>query len=276
MLNIGSHLSVTKGYEQMGKTAMEMNANTFQFFTRNPRGGKAKALDLNDLNNLKEFMANNDFAPILAHAAYTMNLASNSSDTRQFGIDSMIDDLARLEHIPCELYNFHPGSHTGAGVEEGIDRIINGLNQAITGNESTYILLETMSGKGTEIGSRFEEIKMIIDGVKNNQKMGVTLDTCHVFSAGYDIINQLEDVINEFDQIIGLNRLKAIHLNDSLKPFDSHKDRHAGIGEGEIGLDAIVQIITHPKLKDLPFYLETPYDEAGHSREIELLKSYVK
>ncbi|QEK11781.1 deoxyribonuclease IV [Crassaminicella thermophila] len=274
MLNIGSHLSVSKGYENMGKVALKMGANTFQFFTRNPRGGSAKELDLEDIKKLKKLMEENNFAPILAHAPYTLNMASYKEDTWNFAKRAFADDLKRLEIIPCSLYNFHPGNHTGKGVEYGIERIATVLNEIMTGNESTMVLLETMSGKGTEIGATFEELRMIIDKVKYSELIGITLDTCHVFSAGYDIVNNLDGVLEEFDKILGLDRLKAIHLNDSMTELGSRKDRHAGIGEGKIGLEAIINIIHHPVLKDLPFFLETPYDVEGHQREIELLKMY--
>ncbi|MBF8983255.1 deoxyribonuclease IV [Lutibacter sp. B2] len=276
MLNIGSHLSVSKGYENMGKTALDMGANTFQFFTRNPRGGQAKDLDLKDLGKLKVLMKENNFAPILAHAPYTMNMASFKDNIWEFAKMALADDLKRLELIPCNLYNIHPGNHTGKGVEYGINRIVTILNEVITGNETTTILLETMAGKGTEIGTTFEELKMIIENVKYNELMGVTLDTCHVHSAGYDIVNNLDGVLNEFDEIIGLDRLKAIHLNDNMTEFRSKKDRHAGVGEGNIGLEAIVNIINHQKLRDIPFFLETPYDIEGHKREIEVLKKLYK
>ena len=275
MLNIGSHLSTSKGFANMGKIALEMGGNTFQFFTRNPRGGKAKDLNMEDIKELEKIMIDSNFAPILAHAPYTLNLCSSKEDTRSFGKMIFKDDLERLEKIPCSLYNFHPGSHTGIGVEKGIEFIAEALNEAITKETTTTILLEAMSGKGTEIGKTFEELREIIDRVKLNEKVGVCIDTCHIFSAGYDIVNDLDGVLEKFDKIIGLERLKAIHLNDSLMPFGSNKDRHAGIGEGEIGLNALVNIVTHPKLKDLPFFLETPYEIEGHIKEIKLLRSMI-
>ncbi len=273
-MHIGCHLMVSKGYENMGKVALEIGANVFQFFTRNPRGGKAKALDLEDVEKLRVLMKENDFGPLLAHAPYTMNMASYKEDTWEFAKRTLADDLKRLEDIPCSLYTFHPGSHTGKGYDYGIERIATGLNEVFTGNENTLILLETMSGKGTEIGYTFEQLRAIMDKVKYSEMLGVTLDTCHVFSAGYDIVNDLDNVLEQFDNIIGIDQLKAIHLNDSMKEFNSRKDRHAGIGEGTIGLEAIVKIITHPQLKDLPFYLETPYDPEGHRKEMELLKTF--
>lgn len=275
MLNIGSHLSTAKGFENMGKQALEMGANTFQFFTRNPRGGKAKKLDEKDIRKLEKLMDENNFAPILAHAPYTLNMCSSSEDTREFAKMIFKDDLERLEKIPCSLYNFHPGSHTGQGVEKGIELIAQILNEVITEDITTTILLEAMAGKGTEIGRSFEELKAIIDEVHFKEKIGVCIDTCHIFCAGYDIVNDLDGVLEKFDEIIGLDKLKAIHLNDSIMPFNSNKDRHAGLGEGLIGLDALYRIVTHPSLKHLPFFLETPYDIDGHIREIILLKDMI-
>ncbi|WP_425449650.1 deoxyribonuclease IV [Dethiothermospora halolimnae] len=269
---IGSHLSTAKGFKNMGKVAVAMKANTFQFFTRNPRGGKARKLDEKDIRGLKEIMDENNFGPILAHAPYTLNMCSKTDKTRDFARIAFKDDLERLEKLPCSLYNFHPGSHTGQGVEKGIEQIVEILNETIKEDTTTTILLEAMAGKGTEIGRNFEELKKIIDGVNYKGKMGVCIDTCHIFAAGYDIVNDLDGVLEEFDSIIGLDRLKGIHLNDSMKPFGSNKDRHAPIGEGEIGFDAIVNIVTHPKLKNLPFYLETPNDIEGYKREIEMLR----
>ncbi len=273
---IGSHLSVSKGYEHMGKEALKMGANTFQFFTRNPRGGKAKALDLEDIGRLKDLMEENHFGPLLAHAPYTLNMASFKDETWKFAKMAFADDLQRLEIIPCSLYTFHPGSHTGKGTKYGIERITTLMNEVITGNENTMILLEAMSGKGSEIGRNFEELKSIIDHVKYSELIGVTVDTCHLYSAGYDIVNDLDGVLEQFDSIIGFERLKAIHLNDSMVDFGSHKDRHERIGEGTIGLDALVDIINHPQLKDLPFYLETPNEFEGYKREVELLRNFRK
>ena len=273
MLNIGCHLSAAKGYMNMGKEAKSIDANTFQFFTRNPRGGKAKAIDEQDVKTFLEFMKENNFSQILAHAPYTLNACSNKEETREFALNTMADDLRRMEYTPNQLYNFHPGSHVGQGVEIGIDFIVKQLNTVLTPDMTTTVLLETMAGKGTEVGRSFEELKAIIDGVEIDEKLGVCLDTCHVFDAGYDIVNNLDGVLEEFDNIIGLDRLKAIHLNDSLNSCGSHKDRHAKIGEGQIGLDAIVRIINHDALKNLPFLLETPNELDGYAKEIELLKS---
>lgn len=274
-MNIGSHLSISKGYTNIGKTALKMNANTFQFFTRNPRGAKAKEIDFNDVEGLKNIMEKHNFAPILAHAPYTLNLCSKNEKTREFAKKIFKDDLKRLEHLPCHLYNFHPGSHTGQGLQKGIEQIVETLNNVITQDEKTIVLLETMAGQGTEIGKTFEELKAIIDRVNYQENLGVCLDTCHIFSAGYDIVNDLDGVLEHFDKTIGLNKLKAIHLNDSMAPFKSGKDRHAGIGKGEIGLDALLRVITHPKLKKLPFFLETPYEVEGHTMEIRMLKSAI-
>lgn len=272
MLRIGPHISISKGFKQAAKDAISIDANTFQFFTRNPRGGSAKAIDPKDIDQLKILMAQHDIHTLLAHAPYTMNPAAQKDDVYDFAHLTLRDDLDRLEQIPCSLYNFHPGSHTGKGVEYGIHRIVSLLNAVLTGNESTCLLLEGMSGKGTEIGSRFEELRQIIDQVIHQHLMGVCLDTCHLYSAGYDIVNHLDDVLNDFDRIVGLDRLKAIHLNDSKMPFNSHKDRHEYIGQGTIGLDALSRVINHPQLKHLPFFLETPIELDGHRHEIKLLR----
>lgn len=270
---LGSHISISQGFTKAGQIALSINANTFQFFTRNPRGGSAKELDREDIEGLKKIMEENNFGPILAHAPYTLNMASYKEDTWNFAKMAFKDDLQRLEVIPCSLYNFHPGSHTGKGVEYGIERIASVLNAVLTGKESTTILLEGMSGKGTEIGGSFEELRAIIDRVEHKNLMGVCLDTCHLYSAGYDIVNDLDGVLEKFDKIIGLDRLKAIHLNDSMTELGSKKDRHAGIGEGTIGLKALINVVKHPKLKHLPFFLETPYEPEGHKREIETIRS---
>lgn len=273
MLKIGCHLSASKGYANMAKETLEINGDTFQFFTRNPRGGQAKEIDEKDIEKFLEISKKNNFAKILAHAPYTINICSATESTRRFGIDTMKDDLKRMEYTPYNLYNFHPGSHVGQGVEKGIELIIEALNEILSEEQTTTVLLETMAGKGSEIGRSFDELKMIIDGVKLNNKLGVCLDTCHVYDAGYDIVNDLDGVINKFDEIIGLDRLKAIHINDSKNPFASHKDRHEKIGEGSIGLEAFKRIINHPKLRELPFYLETPQDElSGYGKEIKILK----
>ena len=249
MLNIGCHLSVSKGFENMGKEALSINANTFQFFTRNPRGGKAKELDDKDIQGFLEIAKENKFAKLLAHAPYTLNACAADESKREFAIQTFADDLRRLEAVPGNLYNFHPGSHVKQGVEVGIDYIADMINKALKPEHTTTVLLETMAGKGTEVGRNFAETRAIIDKVELKEKMGVCLDTCHVFDAGYDIVNDLDGVLEEFDRIIGLDRLKAIHLNDSLNVCGSHKDRHAKIGEGNIGLEAITKIINHPKLK---------------------------
>ena len=275
MLNIGCHLSASKGYANMAKETIQIKGNTFQFFTRNPRGGQAKDIDENDVNEFLKISKENNFAKILAHAPYTINVCSDKIETRRFGIDTMKDDLRRMEYTPGNMYNFHPGSHVGQGVEVGIQLIIDALNEILEEYHdcSTTILLETMAGKGSEIGRNFEEIKAIIDGVKYNEKLGVCLDTCHVYDAGYDIVNDLDGVLAKFDKVIGLERLKAIHLNDSKNPFESHKDRHEKIGEGSIGLEALSRVTNHPKLKNLPFFLETPQDELeGWAKEIKMLK----
>lgn len=273
MLNIGCHLSTTKGFENMGKEILEAGGNTFQFFTRNPRGGKAKDIDEKDIERLLEIAKKNNFAKLLAHAPYTLNPCSADEKTRNFAKEMMEDDLRRMEYLPNNLYNFHPGSHVKQGVEVGINYIVELLNSVIKPEQTTKILLETMAGKGTEIGRTFEEIAEIIDKVQLKDHIGVCLDTCHVYDAGYDIVNDLDGVLEEFDKIIGLEKLYAVHLNDSKNPFNSHKDRHETIGEGTIGLEAITRIINHPKLRHLPFYLETPNELEGHAKEIELLKS---
>ncbi len=275
MLNIGCHLSISKGYENMGKEALKIDANTFQFFTRNPRGGKIKELNIEDINNLLEIMKKNQFAKILAHAPYTMNLCSDKEDIRKFAKNMMKEDLERMEYLPGNMYNFHPGSHVGQGVEQGIEYIVKALNEVLTKNQSTTVLLETMAGKGTEIGRSFEEIKTIIDKVSLKEKLGVCLDTCHINDAGYDV-SDIDKVLNEFDKIIGLEYLKAIHLNDSMNELGSHKDRHQKIGEGTIGIINFEKIINHPVLKDLPFYLETPNDLTGYAKEIKLLRNLYK
>lgn len=276
MLTIGAHLSASKGYTAMLKQAVEIGANTFQFFTRNPRGGSAKAIDENDVNTFLNLMEENNFSVILAHAPYTLNLCSAKPETREFAKNTFADDLKRMEYTPNQLYNFHPGSHTGQGADVGIDFIAGALNEVLFPEMTTTVLLETMAGKGTEIGRSFEELKAIIDKVELSDKIGVCLDTCHVNDAGYDIVGDLDGVLDEFDSVIGLDRLKAIHLNDSKNQIASHKDRHEKIGEGTIGLDAIEKIINNDRLKNLPFFLETPNDIDGYAREIALLRSIYK
>ncbi len=276
MFKIGSHLSISNGFEAIGKQALEIGANTFQFFTRNPRGGSAKKIEQSDVDALILLMKKHNFSQIIAHAPYTMNLCSSKPETREFALNTLADDLQRMECLPGNLYNFHPGSHTGQGAEVGISQIINALNAAMFKTMHTTVLLETMAGKGSEIGSRFEELRKIIDGVDLNDKIGVCLDTCHVFDAGYDIVNNLNGVLCEFDKIIGIKRLKAIHLNDSMNFLGCHKDRHQKIGQGAIGINALTRIINDSRLKNLPFLLETPNDIDGYAYEIKMLKSFVK
>ena len=272
MLHIGCHLSSSKGFLAMGRQALELGADTFQFFTRNPRGSKAKELDPADAAALVALMKDHCFAPIIAHAPYTLNLCGAEEQNRLFARDTMADDLRRMEHIPGQLYNFHPGSHVGQGIEAGITYIAEGLNAILTPEQSTTVLLETMAGKGGEVGGRFEELREILDRVELNQKMGVCLDTCHVWDGGYDIAGNLEAVLEEFDKTIGLHRLYAVHLNDSMNPLGAHKDRHQKIGQGYIGLEALKAVVRHPVLKQLPFILETPNDDAGYAAEIALLR----
>lgn len=276
MFKIGCHLSASKGYANMAKEAHKIGANTFQFFTRNPRGGNAKPIDETDIAKFKELAQEYGIDVILAHAPYTLNCCSNKADIREFAIRTMKDDLARMEYTPNNLYNFHPGSHVGQGVEVGIQYIIEALNEVLEENQTTTVLLETMAGKGSEIGSQFEEIRKIIDGVKLKQKLGVCLDTCHVSDGGYDIVHNLEGVLEEFDKIIGLERLKAIHLNDSMNPMGAHKDRHQKIGEGTLGLETFERIINHLALRELPFFLETPNELDGYAKEIACLKEMYK
>lgn len=277
MLHIGCHLSASKGYYHMAKTAVELGADTFQFFTRNPRGGKAKDINEADIEKFLAFAKEHNFPCILAHAPYTLNACSDKAETREFAWNTFADDLRRMEYTPGNLYNFHPGSHVGQGAEQGIAYITEMLNTILTADQTTTVLLETMAGKGSEVGSSFEEIRAIINGVKLDNKVGVCLDTCHISDGGYDIINDLDGVVNEFDRIIGIDRLKAIHINDSKNPPASHKDRHEKIGEGHIGIEAMARIINHPALRELPFYLETPHDElSGYAEEIALLKSHYK
>ena len=273
MLNIGCHLSASKGYTHMAKEAISIGGNTFQFFTRNPRGGKAKEVDPKDVESFLNISKENGFAKILAHAPYTINVCSADEGIRKFGKDTMKDDLEKLEFVPGNMYNFHPGSHVGQGTDEGIRLIIEALNEILWKEQSTTVLLETMAGKGSEVGRSFEELKRIIDGVELKEKLGVCLDKWHDYDAEYDIVNKLDKVLDEFDKEIGLDRLKAIHINDSKNTFESHKDRHEKIGEGSIGIEAFKRIINHPKLRDLPFYLETPNELDGYEKEIALLKS---
>lgn len=272
MFTIGCHLSTAGGFEKMGKTALEIGANTFQFFTRNPRGSRAKEIDPEDAMRLREILKENNFGKLVAHAPYTLNPASAKPEVREFAKITMKDDLERMEFIPGNYYNFHPGSHTGLGVEKGIEHIIELLNTIMTEDQTTIVLLEGMSGKGTEIGNKFEELSAIIEGVELKEKIGVCLDTCHLWEAGYDVRDNLDGVLEEFDKIVGLERLRAIHLNDSKNDLGASKDRHEKIGQGKIGIEGIGRIINHPKLRDLPFNLETPNELDGYEEEIKLLK----
>lgn len=272
MLNIGCHLSSVKGFENMGKQALSIGANTFQFFTRNPRGGRAKAIDTDDVEKFLALAKENEFGKLVAHAPYTLNPCSATEKVRAFARFAMEDDMKRMEYIPGNYYNFHPGSHVGQGIDKGIELITELLNEIITPEQNTIILLETMSGKGSEIGGKFEELRAIIDGIEIKEKIGVCMDTCHVNDAGYDIVNNLDGVLDEFDSVVGLDKLYALHINDSLNPLGSHKDRHAKIGEGHIGLEAILNVINHPKLKGLPCILETPNELDGYAKEIAMLR----
>ena len=272
MLYIGNHTSSSKGYLAMGKQTLANGGNTFAFFTRNPRGGKAKEIDPQDVQKFLQLSQENHFGKLVAHAPYTMNCAAAKENLRDFARETMADDLKRLELTPGNYYNFHPGSHVGQGAETGIDKIAEILNEVLAERQSTTVLLETMSGKGSEVGRNFEELREIIDRVEQKDKLGVCLDTCHVWDGGYDIVNNLDGVFAEFDRVIGLDRLKAIHLNDSMNGLGSHKDRHAKIGEGEIGLEALVRVIRHPVTKGIPFILETPNEYDGWAREIALLR----
>ncbi len=276
MLNIGCHLSNSKGYMNMCREAASIGANTFQFFTRNPRGGAAKDIDPADAAEARQFMADNGFVKILAHAPYTLNPCAARPEVREFTENTMADDLRRMEFTPGNMYNFHPGSHVEQGIDAGIELITGMLNRILRPEQSTTVLLETMSGKGSEVGSRFEELRRIIDGCELSDKLGVCLDTCHVFDGGYDIVGDLDGVLAEFDRVIGLERLRAIHINDTKNPFGSHKDRHEKIGEGYIGIDAFCRVVNHPALKELPFFLETPNELDGYGREIALLRSLCK
>lgn len=276
MLNIGCHLSASKGYLNMAKTAASIDANTFAFFTRNPRGGAAKDIDENDVKAFLEFTAQNKFATLVAHAPYTLNACSDKTETREFALNTMRDDLMRMEYTPNQYYNFHPGSHMKQGADAGIEMIAKQLNDVLTEDMTTTVLLETMAGKGSEVGRSFEELRQIIDAVKLNDKLGVCFDTCHVYDAGYNIVDDLDGVLNEFDRIIGIDRLKAIHMNDSKNPFESHKDRHEKIGEGSIGFNTMVSIINHPKLQNIPIILETPNELDGYAKEIKMLRDAYK
>lgn len=272
MFKIGCHLSSSKGFTAMCRDAVKIGANVFQFFTRNPRGSRAKPIDEGDINSFLRLAEENGIAPVLAHAPYTLNACSKDERTREFALETMADDMLRMEYTPNSLYNFHPGSHVGQGAERGIELISEILNKIIEPKQTTTILLETMAGKGTEVGKTFEELRAIIDRVELNDKIGVCLDTCHVHDGGYDIVNDLDGVLRHFDEVIGLDRLKAVHLNDSMNVCGAHKDRHEKIGKGHIGLEAFERMINHPSLRDLPFYLETPNELDGYAEEIALLK----
>lgn len=273
MLHIGCHLSSSSGFLAMGQTALSIGADTFQFFTRNPRGGAAKPFDKADALKLVELLEANQFAPILAHAPYTLNACAADEGLRQYAEDVMADDIFRMDHFPGAMYNFHPGSHVKQGAEVGIEFISAMLNRLLKPSQKTTVLLETMAGKGSEVGRTFEELKAILDRVELSSKMGVCMDTCHVFDGGYDIVDHLDDVLELFDRVIGPDKLKAIHLNDSKNPMGSHKDRHEVIGGGFIGLEALTRVVNHPSLKNLPFYLETPNELPGYAAEIALMRS---
>lgn len=275
MIYIGNHLSVSKGFLAMGKQETKLGGNTFAFFTRNPRGGKAKEIDEKDLTAFHQYITDNHFGMLVAHAPYTMNLCAAREEVRSFSLEMLIDDLERMQKIQHSYYNFHPGSHVGQGVEKGISLIADALNQTLKPEHTTTVLLETMAGKGSEVGRSFEELRAIIDRVTLSEKLGVCFDTCHVWDAGYDIVENLDSVLEEFDKIIGLDRLHAIHLNDSMNPLASHKDRHQKIGEGEIGAKALKRVVNHPALQGKPFILETPNDDAGYAREIAMIQEWI-
>lgn len=276
MIYIGSHISASGGFAEMGKTALKLGADTFAFFTRNPRGGKAKDIDEKDVAALQQIMDEHNFGPLVAHAPYTMNLCSDKEDIRKFAKDMFADDMKRMEYLPGNYYNFHPGSHVGQGVETGIDYIVEAMNEVLFPEMKTMVLLEGMAGKGSEIGRNFEELRAIIDKVELKDKVGVCLDTCHLWEAGYDIVTKLDEVLELFDQIVGADRLRAIHLNDSKNPIEAHKDRHELLGEGHIGKDALAAVIRHPRLQGKPFILETPNDDAGYAKEIAWVRSVMQ
>lgn len=276
MLTIGTHMSVAKGWNKTAEQVVQMEANTMQIFSRNPRGSSFRDPEGKELETFQKIRREQGFGPLLAHAPYTMNLASAQEKVYEFACTVIREDIARMNALDIEYLVFHPGSHTGIGAEEGIRNIVSGLNQAITGQEQLLVLLETMSGKGTEIGDCFEHLREIRDRAEHPERIGICLDTCHVFSAGYDIVHDLDGVLNEFDRVLGLPFLKAIHLNDSMMPFGSHKDRHAVIGGGEIGMEALLRVMKHPALQKLPFYLETPLDDAGHKEEIRMLREKLR
>jgi deoxyribonuclease-4 len=273
---IGAHISSSKGFEAMGEQALALGANTFAFFTRNPRGGKAKEIEPADVERLLQLMEKHSFGKLVAHAPYTMNLCAAKENIRTFGLDMLRDDLQRMEYLPGNYYNFHPGSHVGQGAPEGIELISQALNEVLFPGQQTTVLLETMAGKGSEVGRNFQELRAIIDKVELDDKVGVCLDTCHIWDGGYDIVEHLDEVLEEFDDVIGLGRLKAVHLNDSMNDRDTHKDRHEKIGQGKLGIEALERVINHPALKDLPFILETPNEDEGYRREIALLRELWK
>lgn len=275
MIYIGNHLSASKGYLAMGKAAVALGADTFAFFTRNPRGGKAKEIEPSDVEAFLEFAQEHHFGPLVAHAPYTMNLCSDKEDIRRFARDMFADDLQRMEYTPGNYYNFHPGSHVGQGVDVGIPVIIDVLNECLSPTQTTVVLLETMAGKGSEIGRSFEEIRRILDGVTLQDKIGVCLDTCHIWDGGYDVVGDIDGVLETFDRVIGLDRLYAVHLNDSMNVQGSHKDRHQKIGQGEIGAEGLRRVVTHPLLQGKPFILETPNDDAGYAAEIAQIRSWM-
>lgn len=276
MIYIGNHLSSSGGFEAMGKKALDLGADTFAFFTRNPRGGKGKDIDPQDAKRLRDIMKEHHFGPLVAHAPYTMNLCSEKESVRQFALDILKDDLRRMEYVPGNYYNFHPGSHVGQGVETGISYITDALDQAMFPEMKTTVLLETMAGKGSEIGRNFEELRQILDRVKDPEHLGICLDTCHIWDGGYDIGTGLDAVLQEFDEVIGLEKLKAVHLNDSKNPLASHKDRHECLGKGQLGSELLEAVVCHPALQGKPFILETPNDDAGYAAEIAWVRSIMK
>ncbi len=272
MLYLGCHLSIAKGYYKAVQEAVSIGANTFQFFTRNPRGGNVRALDEKDIAKAAALMEEKGFGPLLAHAPYTMNLCSSKEDVRSFALGVLKEDVERMKHLPDARFLFHPGSHVGQGAEQGIQYIVDALNQIITEDGGPMILLEGMSGKGSEIGRSFEELAQIIQGVNHSRNLGICIDTCHLHSAGYDIVNDLDGVLNEIEEKIGKGKIGGVHVNDNMNEFACHKDRHAKIGEGTIGLDAICRVVTHEKLKGLPFNLETPNELQGYAAEITMIR----
>ena len=276
MFYIGNHLSASKGFAAMGRKEVELGGNTFAFFTRNPRGGKAKAIDEKDIEKFLTYAKEHSFGKLVAHAPYTMNLCAAKEDVRRFSKEMFFDDMKRMEYVPGNYYNFHPGSHVGQGAEKGIELIAETLNEALTAEQSTIVLLETMAGKGSEVGRNFEELREIIDRVELSEKVGVCFDTCHTWDGGYDIVNNLDGVLTEFDRVIGLDRLCAVHFNDSMNPLGAHKDRHQKIGQGEIGAEAMKRIACHPALQGKPFILETPNEDDGYAKEIALIQSWVE